>query len=257
MPHSARMYDAFLGGKDNFPADRAAVDRVLTVVPNIVVTARQNREFLVRAVRYLAERGIRQFLDVGTGIPTSPNTHEVAQVIDPAARVVYVDNDPIVLSHARALLTGTRQGRTAYIDADLRRPEAILADPALRRTLDLEQPVALLIIAVLHFLTDSDEPLKLVRRLLEALPAGSYLVVTHVTGDFAPEQWEQAVQIYRQSGITAQVRTRSEVAGFFAGLELEEPGLELVHRWRPEPEPEQLEDAAVSCYGAVARLPLA
>ncbi|ABW12495.1 protein of unknown function DUF574 [Parafrankia sp. EAN1pec] len=180
------MYDYYLGGKDNFPADREAAEQVIGTFPSVRALARQNRSFMTRATRYLAgEMGIRQFLDIGTGIPTSPNLHEVAQSLVPAARVVYADNDPIVLAHARALLASSPQGRTVYLDADLRDPESILDSPQLRETLDLTQPVALSLVAILHFIK-GDEPYAIVRRLLDALPAGSYLVLTHGTADLDP-----------------------------------------------------------------------
>ncbi|HSR22795.1 MAG TPA: SAM-dependent methyltransferase, partial [Candidatus Eisenbacteria bacterium] len=176
QPHPARVYDYLLGGKDNFAADRAAAEAGLRANPNSRIPPRENRAFLGRAVRYLAgEAGISQFLDIGTGIPTSPNVHEVAQAVEPAARIVYVDNDPIVLTQARALLTTGPQGRTAYIDADLRDIDAILGSADLQRTLDLSQPVGLLLIAVRHFIPDEDDPWALAARLLAALPSGSYL----------------------------------------------------------------------------------
>ncbi|MCK9877364.1 SAM-dependent methyltransferase [Frankia sp. Ag45/Mut15] len=240
QPHTARMYDYFLGGKDNFPADREAGQRAMAGAPDIARAIRANRAFLVRAARYLAaEAGIRQFLDIGTGIPTSPNLHEVAQAITPDARVVYVDNDPLVLAHARALLTSTPAGRTAYLDADLRDIDAILAAPELRDTLDLSQPVALSVLAILHFLPDTEtgEPFTLVRRLLDALPAGSCLVVSHGTPDFAPAISEQGAAAYRAGGIAVQLRRRDEFARFFDGLELVDPGIVPVHRWRPDTAP--------------------
>ncbi|WP_285900971.1 SAM-dependent methyltransferase [Frankia sp. R82] len=240
QPHTARMYDYFLGGKDNFPADREAGQRAMAGAPDIARAIRANRAFLVRAARYLAaEAGISQFLDIGTGIPTSPNLHEVAQAVTPDARVVYVDNDPLVLAHARALLTGTPAGRTAYLDADLRDVDAILAAPELRDTLDLSRPVALSVLAILHFLPDTDtgEPFTLVRRLLDALPTGSHLVVSHGTPDFAPAISEQGAAAYRAGGIAVQLRRRDEFARFFDGLELVDPGIVPVHRWRPDAAP--------------------
>ncbi|CUU59748.1 S-adenosyl methyltransferase [Parafrankia irregularis] len=245
------------GGKDNFPADRQAAEQALAVFPHGRVTARQNRAFLHRVTRFLAqEAGIRQFLDVGTGIPTSPNLHEVAQGIDPGCRVVYADNDPIVLSHARALLTGTGEGRTAYLDADLREPEKILESAELRDTLDLTRPVALSVIALLHFIPDTDDPYGILRRYLDALPAGSYLALTHVTPDFAPDEVGRVVEIYRGQGIPATVRTRGEVERFFDGLDVIEPGVQPVHRWRPDDTSlDGPTDAEVNVYGALARIP--
>nr|WP_243407717.1 SAM-dependent methyltransferase [Frankia canadensis] len=252
--HSARMYDYLLGGKENFPADREAAERALAGFPHLRITARENRAFMHRAVRYLAEQaGIRQFLDIGTGIPTSQNLHEVAQAVSPEARVVYTDNDPIVLAHARALLTGSPSGRTAYLDADLHDVEAILTSAELRDTLDLSEPVALSVIAILHFFPDDQDPFGIVRALLDALPAGSYLTLTHATADFDPAADRQAAQAYRDRGIPMQLRRREEIARFFDGLELVDPGIQATHRWRPEGyAPTEVTDAQASIYGAVA-----
>jgi hypothetical protein len=254
-PHSARMYDYYLGGKDNFLPDREAAAQALAEFPHGRTTAQQNRAFMHRAIRYLArEVGIRQFLDIGTGIPTSPNLHEVAQRIAPDARVVYADNDPIVLTHARALLTGTSAGRTAYLDADLRDVEAILASAELRDTIDLAEPVAVSLVAILHFFPDADDPYGIVRRLLDALPSGSQVVISHVTGDYAPETWTQLIETYRSRGIPAQARSHGEIARFFEGLDLVEPGIQVAHRWRPDNSvPAGLTDAEVSVYGGVGR----
>jgi SAM-dependent methyltransferase len=257
-PHPARVYDYLLGGKDNFAADRAAAEQGIKANPASRVPPRENRAFLRRAVRFLAaERGIDQFLDIGTGIPSAPNVHHVAQEVNPAARVVYVDNDPIVLAHARALLTSSPEGRTEYLDADLRDVDSILAAPQLRETLDLDRPVGLLLIAILHFIGDEDDPDGIVARLLAALPSGSHLVLSHLTGDFAPEAWENVAAIYRRNGVTMQVRPRARIERFFTGLELAQPGLQVLTRWRPEgPYPDgQPTDAQVSVYGAVARKP--
>ncbi len=255
-PHSARMYDYYLGGKDNFTADREAAEQALAVFPNARLVSQQNRAFMIRTARYLAgEVGIRQFLDIGTGIPTSPNLHEVAQTISPDARVVYADNDPIVLTHARALLTSTPAGRTGYIEADLRDVDRILAAPHLRATLDLDQPVALFLIAVLHFIPDTDDPYGIVRRLLDPLPAGSHLVLTHGTADVNPDA-ERLYAAYQQRGIHLQSRTRAECEHFFDELDLVDPGVQIVHRWRPDDTvPDTLTDAEVSNYGAVGRKP--
>ena len=246
QPHPARVYDYLLGGKDNFAADRAAAEAGLRANPNSRIPPRENRAFLGRAVRYLAgEAGISQFLDIGTGIPTSPNVHEIAQGIEPRARIVYVDNDPIVLTQARALLTTGPQGRTAYIDADL------------QRTLDLSKPVGLLLIAVMHFIPDEDDPWALAARLLAALPSGSYLALSHLTGDFDPAAWAGVVAVYRRSGVTMQVRPRPDVERFFAGLDLIDPGVVSLPQWRPAPSDvgRPPSDAAVSVYGGVARKP--
>ena len=186
-PHPARMYDYFIGGKNHFAADRETAAKVLQNSPSTRTAARENRAFLGRAVRYLAaEAGIRQFLDIGTGLPTTSNVHEVAQAVAPSSRVVYTDNDPMVLAHARALLTSAPEGRTAYIHADLRDPAAILSDPATRDVLDFSQPIALMLVAVLHFIPDEDNPAAILATLLDALPSGSYLVASHSTAEHAP-----------------------------------------------------------------------
>ncbi|WP_425555853.1 SAM-dependent methyltransferase [Kitasatospora nipponensis] len=255
-PHPARMYDYFLGGKDNFPADREAAERAAAGWPNVRKATLENRRFLGRAVRYLAEEaGIRQFLDIGTGIPTANNTHEVAQDVDPRSRVVYVDNDPIVLAHARALLVSAPDGMTTYIDADLREPDRILEHPELSRVLDLEQPVALMLIAILHFVPDEQDPYGIVRKLVGALPSGSYVALTQLTGDFDPYETGRLVRSYRDSGVPLQARSRAEVAPFFEGLELVEPGIEVVSRWRPDPAaPSPFTREEVSVYGAIAKV---
>ncbi|MGW5442107.1 SAM-dependent methyltransferase [Streptomyces asiaticus] len=234
-PHSARMYDYFLGGKDNYVADREAAAKVLTLWPGVMIAARTNRAWMHRAVRFLAaERGIRQFLDIGTGIPTRPNLHEVAQGIAPESRVVYVDNDPIVLAHAQALLKSRPEGRTAYVHGDVTEPEAILASPDLTEVLDLSQPVALSLVSLLHFVPDEWGPYDLVQRLVDALAPGSFLVLSHITPDFDPEATQKTVQVYHSGGIQGKIRTRDEVERFFTGLELVEPGLEVPHRWRAD-----------------------
>ncbi|HUZ38274.1 MAG TPA: SAM-dependent methyltransferase [Streptosporangiaceae bacterium] len=259
-PHPARVYDYLLGGKDNYAADRAAAEAGLKANPNSRVPPRENRAFLRRVVRYLArDAGISQFLDIGTGIPTSPNVHEIAQDVEPAARIVYVDNDPIVLAHARALLTTGPAGRTAYIDADLRDVEHILGSADLRDTLDLSQPVGLLLIAVMHFMPDEDDPYRLASELLAALPSGSYLALSHLTGDFDPAAWEGVAAVYRRSGVIMRVRSHAEIEQFFAGLDLIEPGVVSLPRWRPDPtdigQAGIASDAAVSVYGGLARKP--
>jgi hypothetical protein len=256
-PHPARVYDYLLGGKDNFAADRAAAAAGLKANPNSRIPPRENRAFLRRAVRYLArEAGISQFMDIGTGIPTSPNVHEIAQDADPKARVVYVDNDPIVLSHARALLTAGPAGKTAYIDADLRDTAKILNSADLHTTLDLSRPVGLLLIAIMHFIPDADHPYALAGQLLDGLPSGSYLALSHLTGDFDPAAWEGVAAVYRRSGVIMQVRPRPAVERFFAGLDLVDPGVVSLPRWRPASiDVGQPDDAAVSVYGGVGRKP--
>ncbi|AQW47340.1 SAM-dependent methyltransferase [Streptomyces violaceusniger] len=234
-PHSARMYDYFLGGKDNYVADREAAAKVLTLWPGVMIAARTNRAWMHRAIRFLAaEQGIRQFLDIGTGIPTRPNLHEVAQGIAPDARVVYVDNDPIVLAHAQALLKSSPEGRTAYVHGDITEPGNILASPDLTEVLDLSRPVALSLVSLLHFVPDEWGPYEIVQRLVDALAPGSFLVLSHITPDFDPEATQKTVQVYRSGGISGQIRTRDEVERFFTGLELAEPGLEVPHRWRTD-----------------------
>ncbi len=257
-PHPARVYDHLLGGKDNFAADREFAARVQAAFPSAKLAAVENRAFMARAVSYLAgEVGVRQFLDVGTGLPTSPNVHEVAQAAAPESRVVYVDNDPIVLVHARALLTSAPEGATAYVDADLRDPDRILADPELHATLDLSRPVALTLIAVLHFVTDDMDPYGIVGRLVGALPSGSYLAISHGTFDpIPPEQLARMRQLQASTDQPFRPRTRDEVEHFFAGLELLEPGIVPVAEWRAEHEPQPRPSAAdVGFYGALARIP--
>ena len=251
VPHSARIWNYWLGGKDNFPVDRAVGDQILEAFPAIVENARASRAFLARAVRYLAgEAGIRQFLDIGTGLPTADNTHEVAQRITPEARVVYVDNDPVVLAHARALLTSTK-GVTAYVDADLHDPDTIL-DAAVR-TLDFSQPVALMLMGILgHF--DYDEARSIVKRLLDPLPSGSYLTLNDGT-NIISEKFVQAQEIYNRSGaVPYHLRSPEQIAGFFEGLELVEPGLVSVPRWRPDPADGDLPEE-LDAFGAVGRKP--
>jgi hypothetical protein len=241
VPHPARRYDYLLGGKDNFAADRAAADEIVKRHPTARLSVRENRWFLHRAVRWLAGQGIGQFLDIGTGIPTSPNTHEIAQRSDPAARVVYVDNDPLVLAHARALLGGDPRGRTAYLEADLREPRAILDDPQLRETLDLGRPVGLLLIAVLHFVRDDDHPRKIIRTLVDELPDGSHVVASHATGEYMPPERLAALRGVMESQWAD--RTGTELAALFdlPGLVPVAPGVRSVARWwageAPEPRP--------------------
>jgi hypothetical protein len=252
--HPARRYNYWLGGKDNFQADRDAAEAIVSVFPHIRTAARENRAFMQRAVRFLAaEAGIRQFLDIGTGLPTANNVHEVAQRAAPESRIVYVDNDPLVLTHARALLTSSPEGATAYIDADVRDPEKILTDPAVRDTLDWSQPIALLLVAVLHFVADDEDPWAVVSRLVGALPKGSYLVLSHATFDPLDPDTIAALDA-ANAGSTPPFchRTEKEVARFFEGLDLLEPGIVSVSDWRPEPGPRPT-PAEATGYGAVAR----
>ncbi|GGV73854.1 hypothetical protein GCM10015535_01660 [Streptomyces gelaticus] len=231
-PHPARMYDWFLGGKDNYPVDEEMARQLLAVDARGRDMARVNRAFMHRATRWLAENGIRQFLDIGTGIPTEPNLHQIAQRTAPDARIVYCDNDPIVLAHAAALLRSTPQGATEYVQADARKPEAILE--AAGRVLDFGRPIALSMLALLHFLDDEDGAAELVGRLVERLPSGSYLVLSHTTGDFDPEGAAQASAMYRARGMTLRLRSHAEITTFFDGLELVEPGVSLSADWHPE-----------------------
>lgn len=253
--HGARIYDYILGGKDNYELDRRAGDESLRVWPSLRIHMRAGRAFMHRVGRFLAaERGIRQFLDIGTGIPTQPNLHEVVQAIAPEARIVYVDNDPIVLAHARALMTSTPQGGTAYISADMREPDAILGASELRETLDLDQPIGLLLISMLHFIEDDEEALRVVRRVVDVLPSGSYFAATIATDEFAPEPLAMVREQYHAHGETLEWRTKEQAQRFFEGLELEEPGLVQMHKWRPDPvDVGKIDDADIAMYGAVGR----
>ena len=258
QPHPARLYDYYLKGKDNFPADRAAGEIMLAHDRLLRVVAQENRAFLGRAVKYLAsEAGVQQFLDIGTGLPAANNTHEVAQAATRDARVVYVDNDPIVLTHARALLDGLPPSQIAYIQADLRTPRQILDDPELRRVLDFGRPIALLLIAVLHFVEDRDDPYGAVATLVDSLPPGSFLAMSHVTHDLDPARWKRTEELYRQHGMTAQSRTWGQFDEFFKGLELVAPGRQSIVKWRPgETLPEDAPtEQDVSCYAAIGRKP--
>jgi hypothetical protein len=233
----ARMYDFLLGGKDNFAADREAVELALKFWPDMPFTARANRAFLGRAIGYLTrDAGIRQFLDIGTGIPTAGNTHEVAQAIAPESRVVYVDYDPIVLAHARALLTSSKQGATDYIDADLRDTTAILSQA--RQLLDFTRPVAVSLIAILNAIPDSDDPHGIIAALMDAVPSGSYLTLTHLASDLLAEQTQDGLDNVNGQMMDKEFtsRNREQVARFFEGMDLVEPGLVRVEEWRPGPE---------------------
>ena len=249
IPSTARMYDYYLGGKDNYPVDREAAERIITMMPDGVVreSAMQNRKFLVRAVRHLAgELGVRQFLDIGTGLPTMNNVHEVAQSIAPDSNVIYVDHDPIVIAHGNALLNGN--DRAAIIQHDARDPAGVLADPTLRALLDFSQPIAVLLVAVLHFISDEDDPCGIVRALMTAVPAGSYLVLSHVTAD-SDAKVHIGEEVYRQSTSTLHSRTRAQVAELFAGFDLIAPG-EVVWtpQWRPEADTGLSDDPGKSLF---------
>jgi hypothetical protein len=235
IPHPARIYNVWLGGKDAYAADRNAAAEVARCRPQVVAGARANRAFLARAVRYLADQhGIRQFLDIGTGLPAPNNTHQVAQAIAPETRVVYVDNDPLVLAHARALLTSSDEGVCEYLDADLREPEMILKEAA--QTLDFSRPVAVLLVAILHFIPDTDDPPSIVASLAAGLAPGSFMAISHLTADSAPDEVAMGVATYNAlvpAGITA--RTHAEVTALFGGLPLVPPGVVPVTEWRPDP----------------------
>ncbi|WP_069887000.1 SAM-dependent methyltransferase [Streptomyces luteocolor] len=265
-PHPARMYDWFLGGKDNYPVDEEMGRQLVAMDGRVLTTARANRAFMRRATRWLAGRGVRQFLDIGSGIPTEPNLHQIAQGVAPDTRVVYCDNDPIVLAHAGALLRSTPQGVTEYIQADFREPEKILEEAA--RVLDLDRPVALSLVALLHFVADEDGAYDLVDRLMRALPAGSHLMLSHGTGDFTPDTARQAAELYKARGMTLALRSRAQVARFFDGYELVDPGVAVIDEWKPElgeaSEPVAgadpvaggaSDDGPTPGYGAVARKP--
>ncbi|OIJ63237.1 SAM-dependent methyltransferase [Streptomyces mangrovisoli] len=276
--HPARVYDVFLGGKDNYPIDRAAAAAGLAANPRGYLDVRHNRDFMRRAVTRLAtEDGVRQFLDVGTGLPTGENVHQIAQRINPDARIVYVDHDPVVLAHARALLTSGPEGRTDYIDADLREPATILEQAA--KTIDFDQPVALILAAILHFVED-DQAYAVVRELVDALPPGSRLVLSHLTDELHPEPARAVQRTYTERGFTFVFRSKAEVERLFTdipGVTLDEPGVVPVHHWHPDPAPappaidpdefEQLDDiekiryrdindvtdADINVYGAAGR----
>ncbi|XVV16183.1 SAM-dependent methyltransferase [Actinoplanes sp. CA-131856] len=250
VPHSARLWNYWLGGKDNFAADRAVADQILAMVPEMVASARADRAYLGRVVRWLAgDAGIRQFLDVGTGIPTAGNTHEVAQRVAPESRVVYVDNDPLVLAHAQVLLTSDPRGATDYLQADLREPDAIIAGA--RRTLDLGQPVAITMLGILNFIPDDDEAAALVARLVDAVPSGSYLAISHPTNEINGETMEEALRFWNEGpSATMVLRSAPQVRALFGDLELVEPGVVSCSRWRPEGGAEP-----VPHFGGVARKP--
>jgi len=256
-PHAARMYDYFIGGKNHFAADREAAAEVLRKSPSVRIAARENRAFLGRAVSYLAtEAGIRQFLDIGTGLPATENVHHVAQAAASSSRVVYADNDPLVLAHARALLTSSPEGRTAYIHADLRDPASILSDPVTRDVLDFGQPIALIMVAILHFIQDEDKPGQILSTLLDALPSGSYLAASHLTTEHDPAATTAGQRAMQRAGIAMQKRDSDEFAGLaFRGLELVPPGVVLVSEWRPTDPGPRPTPAEVNCYGGVARKP--
>jgi SAM-dependent methyltransferase len=256
VPHPARIYDYLLGGEDNFPADREAAGEITQHWPSLPKSMRANRDFLARLAHYLpAEQGIRQFLDIGSGLPTSPNLHEVAQAVAPETRIAYVDNDPIVLTHARALLSGTPKGKITYIDADLRDPDSILASTSLRETLDFDRPIALTLIAIMHYIEDEQEAADIIARLVRPLAPGSILAISTTTHESNPEEVRAGMAAYRAQGIPAKERTKAEVEALFAGLDLLEPGVTLINHWHPAPGKPVEDDRNVQMYGGAARLP--
>ena len=256
-PNPARIYDYFLGGKDNFPADREVADQVLAIAPVARDVVEDNREFLRRVVEVLADAGIRQFIDLGSGLPTQGNVHEIAQEAAPGARVVYVDNDPMVVAHSRALLAGDN---TVAIEGDLRQPDKILEHPEVRELIDFGRPVALLLLAILHFVPDSEDPFGIVARYRDAVPAGSHLAISHGTRDIperpdlSPEEMAEmgtkVEQLYQLTTASLVTRTRAEVERFFDGLELLDPGVVEIQRWRPDGRTSLLPGGF---YGGVAR----
>ncbi|MBK3643976.1 SAM-dependent methyltransferase [Streptomyces sp. NPDC001260] len=251
-PHPARMYDYFLGGKDNYEVDQEAAERFIKAAPEVRAAVRANRRFMERAVRYVvAEGGVRQILDIGTGLPTEPNVHQIARAVAPETRVAYVDNDPIVSAHSRTLLDD-EDTDTSVVLADLRDPRAVLDHPDVRRVLDFDRPVALLLLAVLHFLTEADDPDAVVATLLDALPAGSHLVLSHATVDIHEDGRADAVKVYNNATATMNPRSHARVLDFFDGLTLVDPGLVLVPDWRPQ-EPPEAGAPPIGIYGGVAR----
>ena len=260
VPNEGRMYDFFLGGKDNFAADRQAAEQALELAPDLRILARENRRFLSRAVRFLAASGVRQFIDIGTGLPTRGNVHEIAQSVAPEARVVYVDNDPVVRVHAEALLRD--DDRVTVIQADVRDPDAILGHPELLRLIDLDRPVAVLLFFVLYAVPEDDHAARIVERLREAMAPGSYLAISHPVSDICPEVTARLAALYQQEAKVIEgqarhnVRTRADIEPYFAGLDLVEPGVVLLPYWRPD-EPGMAEGAASSVWavGGVGRKP--
>ncbi|NGO72082.1 SAM-dependent methyltransferase [Streptomyces boncukensis] len=251
-PHSARVYDYILGGKTHFPADREAADDLRAAWPKLPTSMRINRATMHRMGRWLAaEEGITQFLDIGTGIPTEPNLHQIVQEITPASRVVYVDNDPLVLTHARALLASTPEGRTRYLEADLREPGGVFGSPELLETLDLSRPVGVTVIAMLQFVEDAAG---LVRELTASLAPGSCLALTTATGDITPDEVTEMAQRYTDRGVPMYLRTRDEVVALFDGMELVEPGVVPMNRWRPDPGAPPVPDTDVNMYAGVGRV---
>jgi hypothetical protein len=251
IPHRARVYDYWLGGKDNFEADRKVAIATATASPGVVQGARDNHAFLGRAVRYIAEQGVAQFLRLSTDITAHGNVHEVAQAVNPAARIAYVDDDPIVMAHARALLRGTPAGKIAYIEADLREPDTVLGHPDVCATIDFAQPVGLVIVGTLMFVDDSADPFGMVRRFTDAIAPGSYLAISHVTADFNPEAVNASARAYNTGPVKFTPRSGAQIARFFEGFTVVEPGLVKVFDWRPDETVVPAERTAGGAYGAV------
>ncbi|MBF8191704.1 SAM-dependent methyltransferase [Nonomuraea sp. K274] len=250
------MYDFYLGGKDNFAADREAAEKIIAIVPDVCSTTKANRDFLGKAVRLAAEHGVRQFLDIGAGLPTQENVHQVAQRAAPGSKTVYVDNDPVVLVHARALLDDSKDTRA--VQGDLRRPQEILDHPEVRDHLDLSQPVAVLMLAVLHFLPGHDEAARIVETVKQAIPPGGFLLLSHF---YTPDEQERKVQaggrVYQSTNSgSLTARSLERITGYFSGLELVEPGLVPVQAWRPDWEEDSVFDLSVpGLLGGMARVP--
>ncbi|GAB7103583.1 SAM-dependent methyltransferase [Streptomyces phaeofaciens JCM 4814] len=250
-PHPARMYDYFLGGKDNYPVDQEAAEKFIEAAPEVRDGVRANRRFLHRAVRHVvAEGGVRQILDIGTGLPTEPNVHQIAHAVAPGTRVAYVDNDPIVGAHSRALMND--EADTSVVLADLRDPRAVLDHPGVREVIDFDEPVALLLVAILHFITDAEDPEGIVATLRDALPAGSFLVLSHATGDLHADGRAEAAAVYKNATASMNPRPHARVLDLFGDFTLLDPGLVLVPDWRPD-EPPAPGAPPIGIYGGVAR----
>ncbi|GAA5068155.1 SAM-dependent methyltransferase [Thermocatellispora tengchongensis] len=247
-PNVARLYDYYLGGKDNFAADREAAEKILAVAPELRLAARENRAFLGRAVRFMAREGITQFLDIGTGLPTQGNVHEVAGEVVTEPHVVYVDRDPVVLTHARALLAGAGRG-TTIVQGDLRRPEEILTHPDVVKALDFSRPIGLLLVAVMHFITEDDGPARIMATLRDALPPGSLLALSHGTRDARAAAVDKGTEVYQKATSPLVLRTRAEIEALFTGLELVEPGVVWLPQWRPDHDPIDPPDTSLILCG--------
>jgi O-methyltransferase involved in polyketide biosynthesis len=252
VPHSARIYDYVLGGKDNFEVDRVAAEKMLEGMPSLRVSMRANRRFMAKTARYLAAQGIRQFLDIGTGLPTHPNLHEVVQGLAPEARVVYVDNDPLVLVHARALLTPVGTGTVSYLEADLREPDAILAASQVADGFDLSRPVAVTLIAVLQHIVDDQKARAIIDSIMGRLAPGSALAISAVTTENDRSGGDHTVNTYNTSGVPVRPRSQAEVAALFGDLEPVEPGVVFVHQWHPDEQDRATDDNDVAMYGGIA-----